>query len=114
MMAFLTREENAMFYEDHIDAGDLPGRLFLRMERDNMLDEDETARHLRKEQQQPSLEKERLAMRIEDAAFRRRWEWYQTQGLKAKAAARRAMAYCKADAFKSPPSAILDPHHVIV
>ena len=126
-MAFLGREGRAMFWADGIDAGDLDGRLrHLRRERHNMLDEDDTARQLRKEQQQPSLEKERLAMRMEDAAFQRlvqrRWEWFQTLGLKPKAAARRAVPYCEADAFskacivrkQSPPSPILDPHHVIV
>ena len=121
-MAFLGREGRAMFWADGIDAGDPDGRLQdLRRERQYMSYEDEDARQLRKEQQQPSLEKERLAMRMEDAAFQRlvqrTWEWFQTLGLKPKAAARRAVPYCEASAFSKAcvvRAPIEDPHHVRV
>ena len=118
MMAFLSREENreenAMFWADGIDAGDLDGRLrHLRRERQYMLYEDEDARQLRKEQEQPSLEKERFAMCMADPLFQRRWEW--KLGLRPKACP--AVPYCEASAFGKAcivRAPILDPHHVMV
>ena len=103
MMAFLSREEYDMFWEDGIDAGDLDGRLrHLRRERQYMLYEDDDARQLRKEQQQPSLEKERFAMRMADPLFQK---------------ACPAVSYCEASAFSKAcivRAPILDPHHVMV
>ena len=123
MMAFLSREESAMWLADGIDAGDLDGRLrHLRRERHYMLYEDDTARELREEQQQLSLEKgrlekERLAMRMADPVFQRNWEWFQKLGLRPKAAACRAVPYCEASAFSKAcvvRAPIEDPHHVRV
>ena len=117
MMAFLTSEQTAMWLADGIDAGDLDGRLWdLRRERNSMEYEDYTARELR-EEQKPSLEKERLAMRPEDPLFQRDWEWCHKLGTRPKAAACRAVPYCEAPAFSKAcivRTPFFDPHHVIV